>query len=222
MADPHQHMLRCGRGFHAVGSTSRSAGAAGTDRAARRLGRARMDAAGRLVRDGHRVRPHRRTPRPDPRPDRHSRRGPPRGHPRRAGRRPPCRASSSIAWNADTAVSRARSSCPTPINVEAITAELKDGLLTVTLPKAVATKRHASASREYETHRHLPGSCSSVAGFVAGLVVTGRLRSASDSRADTPAATARGRGTPTAAPPPPAPDHRRSAAPTSRASPARP
>ena len=48
----------------------------------------------------------------------------------------PFRASNTTASSAATAASRARSRCPRSIDVDAITADLKDGMLTVTIPKA--------------------------------------------------------------------------------------
>ena len=47
-----------------------------------------------------------------------------------------CPASSITASSAATAASRERFCLPEPIDVESVTADLKDGLLTITIPKA--------------------------------------------------------------------------------------
>ena len=110
-------------------------------------------------------------------------------------------------------------------------ADLKDGLLTVTIPKAagraarridVVTVRSSDLSHDCDVSFL---SCVLVAaGFAGGLVLTGRMRTATDSRAE--ARRDRGRagsraGTRADARGPPAPSRLASAVPTSRASPAR-
>ena len=75
---------------------------------------------------------------------------------------------------------------PEPIDVDSVSADLKDGLLTVTLPKAAWPR--SPPNRCHMIRKILLTLVLVVAGFVAGLVVTGRMRTAADSRAETPAA----------------------------------
>ena len=66
------------------------------------------------------------------------------------------------------------SSSPTPSRARRITADLRDGVLTITLPKSADTGPHASRSND-STHSSLPllfVTC----GFVGGMVLTGRLQ----------------------------------------------
>ena len=91
-----------------------------------------------LYETASRVRPHRGTARPDARPDRHPRRRQPHRHSRRARRRPgrdiPCEQYHRVE-RGHGRFSRAFA-LPEPIDVERVTADLKDGILTVTIPKA--------------------------------------------------------------------------------------
>ena len=75
------------RGLHALGSAARSARSPRTTRASCRHRRARLDAAGRPVRDRRRVRPDGGAARADARTDRHPRRRAPHRDSRRARRR---------------------------------------------------------------------------------------------------------------------------------------
>ena len=142
-----------------------------------------------------RVRPDRGTSRARARRDRDPRRREPHRHPRRARRRP-CALRAVSPRRARPRPLLARVLLPEPIDVEAVTADLKDGLLTITIPKRAAAARGGSTWREA-----VRGSRSLliVAGFAAGLVVTGRMRTAADA---TPAAAGRRRaGAPIAAAP---------------------
>ena len=141
-------------------------------RASGRHRRAGLDAAGRSLRNADRVRPDRGTARPRARSDRHSRRRQPHRDPRRARRRPgrdiPVRAVST-ASSAATAASRARSRCRSRSTSNAITADLKDGILTVTIPKAARSRRAPHRRQLTSRDRHDPTpdavrSCSSSPG----------------------------------------------------------
>ena len=151
-APPANSCYDAERGVYAVGSAARSARAARTDRAARRHRRARLDAAGRSLRDRA----------PSFVLDRRAS-GPARAirstfTPKTAASSSAASASAdrsrhavravSIASSAATAASHARSSLPEPIDVErASRADLKDGVLhRQTIPKAAEPTGRVAAS----------------------------------------------------------------------------
>ena len=140
-----------------------------------------------------------------------------------------CPASSSIASSAATAAFRGPSRCPNRSTSSACRADLKDGILTVTIPKAV--ERGAPNRCNLRRCQHVqrispyPARCSS-RGSVAGLVVTGRMRTATESRAESRPLSANTQLPPTRSAPVPQPDtdrctgfHARSPDRRSRASP---
>ena len=130
-----------------------------------------------LYETADRVRPDRGTARPDARTDRHPRRGEPHRHPRRARRRPgprhAVRAVSPRRARPRPLLARVRAARSRSTSTR-VTADLKDGILTVTIPKA-ARSRRAPHRRQLSCHdvmvrRFALSLVLVVAGFVAGLV----------------------------------------------------
>ena len=95
-----------------------------------------LDAAGRSLRDRRRLRRHRRAARAAAARHRDPLSRRPADAAGDAAARPTCPASASIASSAATAASSAASRCPPHVDVERIAADLSDGVLTVTVPKA--------------------------------------------------------------------------------------
>src|SRR5216684_2706566 len=182
-------MLRWEYGIHAVGPAPRSAHAPRADRAARGHRCAGLDAPGGSLRDVRRIRAHGRITRAQPRSHRDSRRREPHHRPRRARERArPLRAVPPGRARARALLTR----LPAPRTDRRRRGE---GRFQGWTPHT----HHAKGRRT----RHPPDRCTVtrridagemirrfalsavfvVAGFTAGLVLTGRLRSASDSRA---------------------------------------
>ena len=176
-------VLRLKRGLHALGSAARSARNPRTTRAACRHRRAGLDAAGRPVRNGRRVRPHGGAARPRARADRDSRRGAPHRDSRRARRGPgpphPVRAVPPRGARARPLLARLlaardhrrrRASPPTSRTASSRSRSPS---------RAIAARGGSTSAEAPSMFRRLTLSVVLlVAGFVGGIVVTGWVRAA--------------------------------------------
>ena len=168
-----------GCGLHPLGSAARSARAPRATQPSGRRRRTGLDATRRSLRDRRPLRDHRRSRRPHTRGHRHPGPGRPADPPRRTSASGAPRPASSTGSSAATAASPAPSSCPQAVDVDRHqrrpARRRPDGRRSPrssTRASSTCSRAGRHCCRRLSVFALAPAS---LAGFAAGLVLTGRL-----------------------------------------------